>query len=465
MSESEGLKSSMQGDPEAEGLSLSPEERPAALGAALTPTLSAEDLGVALPSDAMWTPEGQARSRALSAARPAEASGSRALTAARSGAAPRAVAIGGVGCGGCGAAIPPGMTFCPSCGGAARWATQAQQRGLLIARFGDEARRGRFVRWVVQAHPHLDRAEVIAASTREPALYPIRVSADQGHALEQGLRSLGIDAQVLEPGQIPAAWLREALWPWWSSPLARFVGIGVAGAIILVFFALGPLFLLGGVFALVVALGVALRQMGRRSGLSPDFLLDSIAGLDAALVASLRGLLSDLRDEELRDCLTVCILEYRALSDHLRDVAPSVGGLMGESQEMLRRLIEQWAAAGQRFLALERYTTTVDRARLEATVARGQAQVEGDAAQRERQQKVVDQVRTQLQAVDALERDAARLKAQLVHLTSTVEAFRARALAATMGASGGASSLDEIIQEIDQEMDVLEETVREVKAL
>ena len=373
----------------------------------------------------------------------------------------------GLRCDGCGAQVPADLTFCVYCGAPPRFGGGMRGQVLVVDEIEDPDILGELADLLGASNDALSARELRLALSQPPAVFYLRARDEHAEALVDRLGELGVRASIRSDRdddvpmtqEIAEAVVRDrrALAMW-----AALIAIHAALAVLLGWFALALL------VASMAAFGyMQWRAYQVRYELDAERILNALTGMDAAMIQRARRGLESIEDEQVRELLTVCLMEYYAIWRQLQAAPPSMRRLLGQVKLNLDDLLEHLLEACQRYAELDHFlrahppeelqarVEALDARLLQAPDARTRDLISRELEQRHRQ------LRTASEIAEALGPMAQRLDA----MCASMEALRARLVSMTLTRSASAHEealIDEIMLDLDSEVGIFEQTLAEI---
>lgn len=363
-------------------------------------------------------------------------------------------------CESCGSPCPPDLTFCTQCGGRPKGTGLPQIYSLVIKDFKDDASLMAAAEMITEAGAGLGLNEVVAMLKQPPAVFNFSTYRERAAAVVQRLAEHGVYSKtfVIDDPGIP--WLSETV----ETILRDVTQLAIFGGVILGTIVLAAIIGWFGIFLGVVAVGVMFhRRMNwyrERYVINSQTLLDRVVGFEEGRAEVAQSVLQRMRDRELRNTLSICLMEYYALHKMFRDHEAVWSEVLMPSDHALKELIDQILTSSGKFEDLTRTLGTVEPAELRERLVRIAQQMSGADSTT---QKILSDEQRHLEKMLDL---AARLPEIRAHfgdrlraMASSLEAMRQRL--STMFASNQMIDdipMEAIIRELDEELEIFEET-------
>lgn len=363
-------------------------------------------------------------------------------------------------CESCGSPCPPDMTFCAHCGGRPKGTGLPQIYSLVIKEFKDQASLMAAAEMITEAGDGLRLNEVVGMLKQQPAVFNFTTYRERATALVQRLAEHGVYSKTFAIDDPGIPWLSETI----ESIVRDFKELAIFGGVILATVAVAAFVGWFGIIAGVVGIGVLFhRRMNwyrEHYHINSQILLDRMVGFEEGRAEVAQTVLHRMRDTELRNILSVCLMEYYALHKMFRDHEAVWSEVLMPSDHALKELIDQILASAQKYEELSRTLNLVEPAEVRERLVRLRQQME--QADSTTQRLLADEERHLQKTLD----QATRLPEIRTHfgdrlraMSSSLEAMRQRLT--TMFASN--QMIDEIpmeaiIRELDEELEIFEET-------
>ncbi len=380
-------------------------------------------------------------------------------------------ALATLSCSQCGALVPADLTFCVYCGGEPRYQGAPSAHLLVIEDVEDPQVLSRLSELLREANDDLDADELASALSQPPAVFFFRAFPDHAVALVDRLAELGVDASLSSPDAPSVSMIREVqeaifrdrkLTVGFFGVLALWTAVAFLPTVGVPFAVLG---ILATVFGTIF---VQRRRYEERYTVDPARVLELLNGLGGDLPETCSRVLASLRDDEVRELLTGCLMEYYAIWRHLSSAPPHVTPILGELKSSLDDLLAEILDASARYAELHTYLSDHPRAKLERRVSElaEKARTAQDEPSRQTLARELGQRRKQLATTERIESILPRARERLEAMRATMESLRARVVAVTaidyeqIDALDG-DSLEVILAELDDEVSIFEQTVAE----
>jgi serine/threonine protein kinase len=379
-------------------------------------------------------------------------------------------ALANLSCSRCGALVPADLTFCVYCGGEPRYQGTPSAHLLVIEDVADPQVLSHLSELLRAANDDLDADELASALSQPPAVFFFHAFPDHAGALVDRLAEVGVDASLSSPDAPSVSLAREVQEAIFRDKklTAGFFGILALWALVAFIPSVGVPFAMLGILATVFGtIFVQRRRYEERYTVDPARVLELLNGLGGDLPESCSRVLSSLRDDEVRDLLTGCLMEYYAIWRHLSSAPPHVTPILGELESSLDDLLSEVLDASARYAELHTYLADHPRSRLERRVSElaEKARAAQDEPSRQALVRELGQRRKQLATTERIESILPRVRERLEAMRATMESLRARVVAVTsldhqLDALDG-DSLEVILAELDDEVTIFEQTVAE----
>lgn len=364
-------------------------------------------------------------------------------------------------CDKCGQPSPPDFSFCPRCGGTPHGPGPGQLWSVIITEFESETSKVAAAEIIAESGHELGVNEVHAMLEQTPAVFNMYERKGRVHALVQKLAEIGVYSKSFPVSDPSIPWIRETaesvtrdtkMLAAFSAAIAIALGLGV--------FVSGWFYFIG--LATVAAMGWKRFQWYKeRYQIDPNAALDRINGFDGGLADETRSLLRDIRDEEMREYLSICVMEYYTLHQQFRKHEEVYGDVLLRSRHALHDLFEQILNACRRYADLTFHMDGVEPAQLRARIGELRSQ---RAGQDPRAAKLIDDeidhLKKEGRQYNKMKELAAKFKERMRALTGSIEALRLRmqSLKTAEAARAEDVSTEEILAELDDELQVFEKT-------
>lgn len=369
----------------------------------------------------------------------------------------------------CAAQVPADLTFCVYCGSEPRFSHRARWQLLVVDRVEQPEVLEELTEILGASNDRLELREVRHALGQPPAVFFFEGRDEHAGALVDRLGELGVRAWTSFADDPQVSMNRELVESIFRDP--RAIGmwlIAIVGVAALCFVLPASIAALVG---LSLAMGLVWFQSGKyreRYELDVVRVLNALTGMDAAMIQSARGALASVQDDEVKQILTVCLMEYYAIWRQLSAAAPQVRLMLGRVKEELDDLLAQIIETCSQFAELHNYASTypaehvraeierLDRLFVQSQGPQARAGLERQLEQRHKQLLVSEEVAAKVEPC----RD--RLRA----MCASMESLRARVV--SMSLANKVSRDDEVLVSeimlgLDEELTVFEETVAEVE--
>ena len=369
-------------------------------------------------------------------------------------------------CSDCGNPVPPDFTFCVRCGGEPRSSNRPGVFSLLITGFESEAAREAALELVSASGRELAVAEVEAIFDDPPAVFNLTAGRDQVAALVAKLAEVGIRARSFPVDDPSIPWIREAI-----ESIARQTPKLVA-AVMLVIGGLAASYLYSAIFlpiGLLAAGALVVHELGwykRRYHLDARRLLELVTGFDAETARVARETLRSLGDREVREHVTVCLMEYYALTQQLRAHEPVYGAVLDNAREALAALMADVLTLAYRYARMDAFVAKNPPAALRQRIAALRARTVGDASAAQMMAGEVDALEDQLRTTEEMEQARGAFRDRIAALATSMELLRTRVASVRAQPTEDAwraLAIDDALRELDDEFEVFEETFASVR--
>ena len=190
-------------------------------------------------------------------------------------------------------------------------------------------------------------------------------------------------------------------------------------------------------------------------------LLQHVTGFDAATSLQARETLRELTDDDVRANVTVCLMEYYALTQQLRAHEPVYGAMLETTRRALEQLMSDVLALAHRYARVDRFLAgnppEVTRQRLD--MLRSRQPTDGAAARLIEQE--VAALEEQLHTTAQMQASRESFRQRIAALATSMELMRTRVAAVRARPTEEAwraAAIDEALAELDREFEVFEET-------
>ncbi len=364
-------------------------------------------------------------------------------------------------CRACHAQVPADLTFCVYCGAAPGYSADARPQLMAIAQVQDPDVFSEVVDLLIQSNSGLDAREVWSALAQPPAVFLFNGQDEHAQALVDRLGELGVVASITHPEDATSLMPREII----ESVLRRRRDLTLWLALLAS--VVGLMFLSWKLAALLLILAAPAlatyhaRRFSQRYAIDVVQILNALTGLDSALATRCQAALRALSEQpEVRDLLTVCLMEYYAIWRHLAAARPELRRLLGPLKGGLDDLLANLADGCARYAQIAHYVASVDAPKLSAQIAALEADPDHDART----------LRARLEQQQTLERAALALpalKRRLGAMAASLEALRARVMAMTLSRASveaGEGAIFDLLSALDDEVVIFEQTLDTVNA-
>ena len=369
----------------------------------------------------------------------------------------------------CAAQVPADLTFCVYCGGEPRFSHRARWQLLIVDRVEQSEVLEELTEILKASNDKLELREVRHALGQPPAVFYFEGRDEHAGALVDRLGELGVrartstadDPQVSMNREVAESILRDprAMGMW----LFAVTGVAALGFIIPV-----PIAMLIG---LSMALGLVWFQSGKyreRYELDVVRVLNALTGMDQAMIQAARKALASVQDEEVKQTLTVCLMEYYAIWRQLSAAAPQVRQMLGGVKDDLDDLLAQIIDTCLQFAELHNYASTYPAEEVRAEIARLDARFvrSQDARERGALGRQLEQRHKQLLVIEEVASKIGPFRARLGAMCASMESLRARVVSMSLAnkvSRDDEALVSEIMLGLDEELTVFEEAVAEVE--
>lgn len=370
-------------------------------------------------------------------------------------------------CDQCGQPSPPDFSFCPRCGGTPTSPGPGQLWTVIIKEFENETSMQAAAEILAESGHDLGVNEVYRMLSAPPAVFNMYERKGRVHALVQKLAEIGVYSKSFPVTDPSIPWITETAESVArdTRALALFSGV-VAATFALGIFVSGWFYVIG--LATLAALGWRRFQWyKRRYQINPNTALDRINGFDGGLADETRQLLADIRDKEMREYLSICIMEYYTLHQQFRKHEEVYGDVLLRTRHALHELYEQILNACRRYADLTFHMDGVEPAALRSRISELRSKRAGKDA---RALKLIDDeiahLKSEGRQYNKMKDLAQKFRERMQALTGSIEALRVRmqSLKTAEAARDEDVSMEEILAELDDEMQVFEKTFHALEA-
>ncbi len=358
-------------------------------------------------------------------------------------------------CRDCGNPVPPDFVFCVRCGGEPRSRHPLANWALVIEEPESAHGRATAVELLASAGIGLDPAEVDRLFEDPPVVVNFTAYRDQVAALVSRLGEIGVPSRSFAVDDPSVPWLREGVESLVRHP-AKLASIVALAAVALV----------GGIWfswilLVVGALGAAvifwreLQWYRDRYHLDASALLAGFTGFDRETSTRAADTLGKLGDKQVREQVTVCLMEFYALNQQFRIHAPEYGPTLERTRTALAELMDDVLGLASRYARLDDYI-----ARNPPELIRQEIE-EARSDPSERAAQTVAILTEQLRTTEEMEASREPFRAQIRALATRMEGLRRRVVALRAKPSEEAwreAAIESALEEIELEFEVFEET-------
>ena len=372
-------------------------------------------------------------------------------------------------CHACSAEVPSDMTFCVYCAAPPSSLTSARGQVLVIEEITQESLLDELAEMLAASSPTLGLAEVRSALLEPPGVFFFPARDEYAQALVSRLAEIGVRASLSHQHSAEVGMVREVF----ESVLRDRRALGIAAFLLCAWAALAivlsPLFCMAGIVLTLLALGaIQYRRFETRYELDVDSALNGMTGMTSDIKErAQRGLVS-VQDKEVRQLLTLCLIEYYAIWRQLASAPPAMRPLLGELRKNLHELVHQILDACLRYGELHSYAAMHDLEELEREASKLGEQLLAleDAESRRMLRRQIDQRERKLLSLREVHARMPPFKQRLQAMCSSLESLRARVVSMTLATHISSSDevlVQQVMLELDDEFAVFEQTLAEVE--
>lgn len=245
-------------------------------------------------------------------------------------------------CDQCAAQVPADLTFCVYCGAAPRFLAAMRWQLLIVEQIEDRDVLEEVSCILEQGNDELSAREIRHALGQPPAVFYFHGRDEHAAALVDRLFEIGIHARTSYASNSDVLMTREVVESVVRNPayIAMWVVLGLIWAVGAFFFS--PLIALAGFLLTGLVLGYVQSSSYRtRYELNVTSVLNALTGFDPAMAQQAVHTLGKLKDESIKELLTVSLMEYYAIWRHLSAAPIEVRPLLSEVKENLDDLLVQ----------------------------------------------------------------------------------------------------------------------------
>ncbi|GEM_PF-5759991 len=356
----------------------------------------------------------------------------------------------------CNKALPPDLTFCIHCGGQPRTTQSAQEYAIIIKGSEDRFAIDEAALWISSSIPKTNVKEIGAILADPPAVFTISARQEQISTLCARMNDIGIYASAHCADEVPINWVRETAESVVRTPLKIGIALGMVLASLGIMFFVS-LWMIPVLLALVFVLGQReLVWYKRKYRIQIYPALNHASGFDHQLSEESIYLLEHLRDPEIKRLLSICLMEYYALSQGFRAEQSVYGDVLEQARGDLFLLLENIFNICEKFINLEK---------LEHPKV-----IQQKVLELQSRDKTIfgDQIREFQRQVSVAEKNLVMMdktKSQFEVITLKLEALRTRFLQIRDSKYGHPEEirLEDILEELDKELEIAEQTIQSVE--
>ncbi len=357
----------------------------------------------------------------------------------------------------CNKAIPPDLTFCVYCGGTPRADRRSERFAIVVNQSEDSFSIDEAALWISEAIPGTNRSEIASILSDPPAVFSIIARRDQVSTLCARMNDIGIYANGYLMKDAPVNWVRETGESALRSPLKMGVMIVLTAAIIYTLFFLNPMLILP-ILAITFGLGSQeFRWYQEKYTIDTTRALNHASGFNQMLIEESVYLLKHIRDTEIKELLSICLMEYYSLSQGFRAEQNLYGDVLEHARNHLSELLESIFGICETYSKLEKLEhPRVIQQKVHELKSRPNAELfKNQISEFEKQVRVAEK------NIIAME----KIKAQFRIISLKMEALRTRFLQIRERRDRDSShyDLDTILAELDLELEIAEETIHSVE--
>ena len=371
-------------------------------------------------------------------------------------------------CDRCGAEIPGDLTFCVYCATPPNFRAAAHGQLLVIDKIEDEDILQEVAQMLGSSNDTLDPKELEDALRQPPGVFYFPAVDEHAEVLVDRLGELGVRARLSHEEAGDVGMIREVF----ESVARSNRAIGAFIAVFAFWTALAfvvkvPFAIAGILISTFLLLFYQRWQFAKRYELDVEKLLNTMTGMTPDIKQRATKGLSSLEDEEVKQLLTLCLIEYYAIWRQLSAAPPSMRPLLGGLRENLQELIHQSLDACLRYSDLHGYLKLQDLDKLEQEIADLDRQLleTEDPKAREMMRRRLGQRHKQLLSAREVSDAMPVFKERLRAMCASLETLRARVISMTLTQTSSAADealVQQVILELDDEMLVFEQTLAEV---
>ncbi len=372
-------------------------------------------------------------------------------------------------CDRCGAEIPGDLTFCVHCATAPKFRASSRGQLLVIDAIEDEDILREVAHLLGSSNDALVPTEIEHALRQPPGVFFFPAVDEHAQVLVDRLGELGVRARLSHEESGDVSMLREVFESFARSN--RAIDTFLAALCFwtaLAFFIKVPAAIIGILATTFALVFYQRKQFARRYELDVEKLLNSMTGMTPDIKQrAIKGLTS-LRDDGVKQLLTLCLIEYYAIWRQLSAAPPSMRPLLGGLRENLQELINQILDACLRFGELHGYLQLHDLSALEKEIEDLDQQLltTQDPTTREMMHRRLNQRHKQVLSAQEVRAALPGFKERLRAMCASLETLRARVVSMTLAQTSSDADealVQQVILELDDEMHVFEQTLAEVQ--
>lgn len=369
-------------------------------------------------------------------------------------------------CQSCHAQIPADLTFCVYCGDMPGFERSYRDQIMVIDHIEDSDIFSEVVDLLIQSNLALNPREVWSALAQPPAVFFFKGHDEHAAALTDRLSELGVRAAIGRPEQADVLMWREVVESGLRDKRMVLGSVLVLGLCIALAVLVSPYMLILGA---VILAGLFYFQSGRfeqRYEIDVIKILNELTGFDAKMVEQSRRTLASIEDEEVKDLLTVCLMEYYAIWRQLASAKPEVRRVLVHLKEGIDDLMQHILDACDQYQLLHNYLLTHDEQSVLASIEQVKTLMAStDEAQTlHLAERDLESRKKQLRTIAHIQEVLPGFRTRLMVMCGSLESLRSRVVAVTMSKGKldiEEISLDEILNELDDEVTVFEQTLQE----
>lgn len=369
-------------------------------------------------------------------------------------------------CADCGNPVPPDFTFCVRCGGEPRSANRPAVYSLVITALESPTAREAARELVCATGTDLGANEVDAILDDLPAVFNVTARKDQAAAIVAKLAEVGIRGRSFAVDDPSVPWIREAAESVVRQPAKLFACVAVVIGTLAASFFYSLIFAPIGLLALGGFLVRELAWYKRRYHLDARRVLELVTGFDSETARVARETLRSLSDREVREHVTVCLMEYYSLTQQLRAHEPVFGAVLESARETLESLMADVLTLAHRYSRMDAFVAANPPAPLRQRIETLRAKSPGDPAAAQMLTHEADVLEDQLRSVEQMDASRAAFRERIGALAISMEHLRTRVSAVRAQPSEDAwraLAIEESLRELDEEFEVFEETFASVR--